>query len=320
MSRTKTPKGRPEAPISTVERETGLSKDTLRVWERRYGFPLPRRNSQGERMYPPEQIEKLRIISRLLDRGMRPAQLMKVPLKELIARAQAPGPLAAEARHGAASPAPGSGLSEALEYLKRYDEAGLRAQLSRALLRLGLQRFAIEFVAPLNELVGEAWARGELAVSQEHMYTEQMQHLLRQGIVSIQPGAPEPSVMLTTLPGEEHQLGILMAHACLAAEGAQCLSLGVQTPAMDIAEAARRREVDAIGLSFSEALKLNVAYGMLQDLRAIVPAGIEIWAGGRLWTRARREVAGVRFMTLLTQIPEALAALRVRRSRPALDS
>jgi hypothetical protein len=25
--------------IAAVERETGLGKDTLRVWERRYGFP-----------------------------------------------------------------------------------------------------------------------------------------------------------------------------------------------------------------------------------------------------------------------------------------
>ena len=303
-----------------VERETGLSKDTLRVWERRYGFPMPRRNSQGERMYPPEQIEKLRIISRLLDRGLRPAQLTKIPLKELMARARAPGPLPAEARRGAAGASPGPGMAETLEHLKRYDEAALRAELSRALLRLGLQRFAIEFAAPLNELVGEAWARGELAVSQEHMYTEQMQHLLRQGIVSIQPGAREPSIMLTTLPGEEHQLGILMAHACLAAEGAQCFSLGVQTPAMDIAEAARRRGVDAIGLSFSEALKLNVAYAMLEDLRALVPPGIEIWAGGRLWTRARRQIPGVRFLTLLTQIPEVLGALRVRRTRRTLAS
>jgi len=30
--------------ISAVERDTGLSKDTLRVWERRYGFPKPLRD------------------------------------------------------------------------------------------------------------------------------------------------------------------------------------------------------------------------------------------------------------------------------------
>ena len=37
--------------ISQVERDTGLSKDTLRMWERRYGFPQPSRDEFGERLY-----------------------------------------------------------------------------------------------------------------------------------------------------------------------------------------------------------------------------------------------------------------------------
>ena len=48
--------------ISAVERDTGLSKDTLRVWERRYGFPNPVRDALGERLYPVEQVERLRLI------------------------------------------------------------------------------------------------------------------------------------------------------------------------------------------------------------------------------------------------------------------
>jgi methylmalonyl-CoA mutase cobalamin-binding subunit len=303
------------ATIATVERETGLSKDTLRVWERRYGFPLPARDRHGERLYPPDQVEKLRVISRLLDRGLRPGRLMNVPLAELIERFRALDPLpGADARDGA----PGALtplLEESLGLLESYDEPALRAQLAQALLRLGLQRFVIEFVAPLNELVGDAWARGDITVSQEHLYTEQMQHLLRQGLGSIQAAGQRPSVLLTTLPGEVHQLGLLMAHVCLAAEGVRCVSLGVQTPASDIVQAALRQGIDVVGLSFSEALKLSVAYGMLEDIRARVPPGIEIWAGGKLWIRARRPVAGVRFVTQLAQIPAALAAHRESRAR-----
>jgi MerR family transcriptional regulator, light-induced transcriptional regulator len=304
---------RPAASISTAERETGLSKDTLRMWERRYGFPVPTRDKHGERVYPPEQVDKLRVISRLLDRGLRPRQLVKVALPELIERFEAREPAGAGATLAPL-------MEEAIGLLKVYDEAGLRVQLSRALLRLGLQRFVIEFAAPLNERVGAAWSRGEIAISQEHLYAEQMQQLLRQGIGAIYAGAQEPSVMLTTLPGEEHQLGLLMAHVCLASEGVRCLCLGTQTPAWDIAQAARAQGIDAVGLSFSEALKLNVAYGMLEDLRARVPAHIEIWAGGRLWTRARRPVPGVRFITLLTQIPGVIAEHRKREVRHALRS
>lgn len=311
MSRTNTPQRKVQATIATVERETGLSKDTLRVWERRYGFPLPKRDRRGERLYPPEQVERLRVISRLLDRGMRPGQVMNLPLPKLIERSRAREPVPAEGAAAADSLAPP--MEEAVRLLESYDEAGLRAHLSRVLLRLGLQRFVVEFAAPLNELVGDAWSRGDIAVSQEHLYTEQMQHLLRQGVGSMASGTQQPIVMLTTLPGEEHQLGLLMAQACLAIEGARCISLGLQTPASDIAQLVRRQRIDVVGLSFSENLKLNVAYGMLEDLRTRLPADIDLWAGGKLWTRVRRPLPGVRFVSLLTQIPGALAATREGR-------
>jgi MerR family transcriptional regulator, light-induced transcriptional regulator len=303
----------PHATIGNVERATGLSKDTLRAWERRYGFPEPERDVHGERLYPPEQVAKLGVISRLLDRGLRPGRLVNLPMSQLIERIEASARATAPRAAGVAESEHLPLMEEALGLLKDYDEAALRAQLSRILLRLGLQRFTIEFAAPLTERVGDAWSRGEISISQEHLYSEQMHHLLRQGIGAVYPGTQQPSVMLTTLPGEEHQLGLLMAHACLAIEGARCISLGVQTPASEIAEAAVARKVDAVGLSFSEALKLNVAYDALEDLRARVPPSVEIWAGGHLWTRARRSVPGVRFITQLAQIPDVLAAHRKRR-------
>jgi methanogenic corrinoid protein MtbC1 len=48
-----------------------------------------------------------------------------------------------------------------------------------------------------------------------------------------------PRILLTTLPQERHGLGLLMAEAMCVAEGAHCISLGVQTPLIDIVEAAR---------------------------------------------------------------------------------
>lgn len=306
----------PMAGIAAVERDTGLSKDVLRMWERRYGFPRPQRDRRGERVYPPEQVEKLRVIRRLLDGGMRPGRLMRLPLAELLER------VAGEPRPAAAGGEPTGGallpmMERVIGGLRQHDEGGVRAQLSRVLLRLGLQRFAIEFVAPLNELVGEAWARGDITVGQEHLYAEQMQQLLRQGIGSIPEGERRPTVLLTTLPGEAHQLGLLLAQLCLALEGARCVSFGVQTPPSDIVNAAREQGVDAVGVSFSEALKLNVAYDMLEDLRSRLPAEVEIWAGGRLWVRARRPLSGVRFVTDLTQIPQVLAVHRESRARQA---
>ncbi|MDQ5941447.1 MAG: MerR family transcriptional regulator, light-induced transcriptional regulator, partial [Pseudomonadota bacterium] len=64
----------PAFTIGAVERDTGLAKDTLRVWERRYGFPQPERDANGERLYPAAQVERLRLIKRLMDQGFRPGK------------------------------------------------------------------------------------------------------------------------------------------------------------------------------------------------------------------------------------------------------
>ena len=74
--------------IAEVERETGLGKDTLRVWERRYGFPVPMRDKLGERVYPDEQVQRLRLLKRLLDAGHRPGKVVPLPAERLQALLQ----------------------------------------------------------------------------------------------------------------------------------------------------------------------------------------------------------------------------------------
>src|ERR1700739_5171159 len=69
--------------IAAVERDTGLSKDTLRVWERRYRFPLPARDTSGERVYSRQDVEKLRVLKRLLDQGHRPGKAIALAIDQL---------------------------------------------------------------------------------------------------------------------------------------------------------------------------------------------------------------------------------------------
>ena len=292
------------ATISTVERETGLSKDTLRVWERRYGFPKPSRDHNGERVYPDDQVENLHVIRQLMNRGVRPGKIVAASLAELSGRVND----LSKAEHADAPDV--SPMQDLLVLLKAHNVTALRQQLAQDLLRLGLQRFVLDMVAPLNVLVGVAWAQGRIALFEEHLYTEQIQHLLRQAIGAASQAGQAPRVLLTTLPGEEHQIGLLMAHACLAVEGAQCISLGVQTPAADIAQAARAHRAHIVGLSFSPAMQVRVASNALAALRQRLDPEIELWAGGSIWLRAHKRIPGARTITALAQIPQALADWR----------
>ena len=76
-----------------------------------------------------------------------------------------------------------------------------------------------------------------------------------------------PRVLLTTLPGEQHGLGLLMVEALLVPEGAQCISLGTQTPIDDIRNAALAHKVHVVALSFSAAFPLRQAGEGLATLR-----------------------------------------------------
>lgn len=93
--------------------------------------------------------------------------------------------------------------------------------------------------------------RGDLQVFEEHLYTEQVVVLLRAAINPFPRMQGSPRVLLTTLPGEHHALGLLMVEALLMPEGAHCISLGVQTPLEDIRRAALAHNVHLVALSFS---------------------------------------------------------------------
>jgi DNA-binding transcriptional MerR regulator/methylmalonyl-CoA mutase cobalamin-binding subunit len=294
-----------ELPIAAVERDTGLSKDTLRVWERRYGFPQPGRDAAGERLYPAEQVERLRVIARLLNAGERPGQIVALPLAELRQRLQASMPL-------------GRGMAleqEALlTMLRRCEIMELRRTLNQAVMRLGLARFITEQLAPLTVHVGEAWMRGEIQVFEEHMYTESVVAVLRGALggSAALPSPGMPRVLLGTLPQEHHLLGLLMAETMLSLEGCECVSLGANTPVAEIVRAAQANRAQIVGLSFSPASNTPQLQQSLLDLRAQLPANVQLWAGGSHPALRKRLPAGVVAVDRLEQIPELLAVWKAQ--------
>jgi methylmalonyl-CoA mutase cobalamin-binding subunit len=289
--------------IGAVERETGLSKDVLRMWERRYGFPDPLRDDNAERLYPPEQVAKLRAIKRLMDTGMRPGKLMRRSLGELNTLADT---RAGPRREGAAPALE----RDVIGLVKGHNAPALQHALANLLMRQGLQRFVLDTLVPLNRAIGEAWMRGELQVFEEHLYTEQIQVALHAAINAFPRQTGAPRVLLTTFPGEQHGIGLLMVEALLVPEGTQCISLGTQTPIEDIRSAALAHKVHIVALSFSAAFPLRQAGEGLAMLRRHVAAPTALWAGGEMTRRLRKSLPGVRLIADLADVGPALKAWR----------
>jgi len=291
--------------IAAVERDTGISKDTLRIWERRYGFPLPLRDAAGERVYPAEQVQRLRLLKRLLDAGHRPGRVVPAEMAalEVLFKQQTDAAAAVSASPGAVSV---EELDRYLEVLRAHDVEGLRRMLSQAVMRMGLGSAVLNLIAPLTTQVGENWMRGELEVFEEHIFSESLQLVLRQAVQAMPrlAMAERPRVLLTTLPGEQHGLGLLMVEAMLTLEGCQCLSLGVQTPLEELPRAAAAHRADIVGLSFSGYLSAGAVQRGLASLRGLLNPAIELWVGGRspALQQRRLAVAGVHYIAELAEV------------------
>ncbi|MEK9720971.1 MAG: MerR family transcriptional regulator [Quisquiliibacterium sp.] len=289
--------------IAAVERDTGLPKDTLRVWERRYGFPSPGRDANGERVYRAAEVEKLRMVRRLVDAGYRPGKIIGHDLAQLRELAErAPDAVAVKPVDQTLL----ANLENLLALLREHRVDDLRQALAQAVLRQGLERFVLAVCEPLTRMVGETWARGELQIFEEHLYTESMQAVLRNAITSIPVQAKRPKVLLTTVPTEQHGLGLLMAEAVMALEGCTCISLGTQTPVAEIARAASAQRADVVALSFSTIQNPRAVRDSLTELRTAIPAQAEIWAGGASAALKRRPPPGVVAICELAQIRAAV--------------
>jgi methanogenic corrinoid protein MtbC1 len=311
--------------IAAVERDTGIAKDTLRVWERRYDFPKPLRDANDDRAYPIDQVEKLRLLKRLLDQGHRPGRVVPLPIEELRQLNIKPA-VDTEAVHAHSPVISQEEMSRYLDLLRSHQTEALRLALSTTMMKIGLDRFVIELVAPLIKNIGEYWADGKIEIHEEHLFTEQIKHLLRTAINSVPRGhtgqnedLARPRILLTTFPQEQHSLGLLMAEALMALEGCVCVSLGTQTPILEIAQAARAQKADIVALSFSSQINQNQVVDGLKELQSKLAPGVEVWAGGDNQALKKRPPEHVKILTALQDISESIKHWRTQQKNQELS-
>jgi DNA-binding transcriptional MerR regulator len=281
--------------IGVVERDTGIGRDTLRVWERRYGFPEPERSEKGERKYSEKQLRQLQRIRRLLDQGMRPGKLLPLGeegLDELEASLQSEQSVQLEQT-----------VSELIEAIHSADAELLESLLQRQYQQQGMQGFILKTVVPLLNTVGEFWARGKLQIFQEHFLSQQLIRFLNTEIAKLQRHARKPRVLLATLPGEEHTLGLLMVAAMLSSHGVSTINIGAEVPMDQIGHAVEQFNVDIVGITFSGAYQYRNIRPHLIELRELIPDDIEIWTGGEGVRRLRKLPVGITKFSTLEKLP-----------------
>ena len=270
-------------PIRAAARMTGLTVDTLRAWERRYGAVTPRRGDRGRR-YTATDLDRLRRLAALVTQGHPIGTIAARPDTELSALLKA---------HAATAPSrslPGAVASMAplTEALDRYDLDEIEAVLTRHAAVLTPRELVFSVLLPLLRDLGDRWERGALRPSQEHLVSAIVRSVLGGLLrVTARPAAT-PRIVFATPSGERHELGLLCAALLAASAGYGVLYLGPDLPAIDIAHAATKGGASVVVVSLT-----TPGAAAMKEVKALrrLTVGFELWVGG---PEARRllEIAG----------------------------
>lgn len=251
-------------PIAVVAERTGLSRDVLRVWERRYGAVEPDRTAGGQRLYSDQHVERFRLLAAATRHGRNIGLVATLPndeLKQLIdgdrAAMDRPSASGLDTRDGTRF-ATRDGTREgkaidivdtALACVLAYDAAKLDRVLRRAIAELGLLAVLENIIPHFMLRIGEEWVAERLTIAHEHLASAAVMAVTLDAIRTVPDNADAPRILVATPAGELHGIGAALVAAAAALDGWTIVYLGVDVPAREIAAAAEAVNARVVGLS-----------------------------------------------------------------------
>lgn len=263
-------------PIRTVSQLTGINPVTLRAWERRYGLIEPTRTDKGHRLYSQADVDRINRILLLLDQGVALSQM-----DDALEREQSTAP---EADHADLWSRYRDRIVSAIA---RFDEAGLDRIYNEMLALYPLALVIQRIIVPLLRYIGHRWERGEGLVAEEHFFHVFLRNKLGAQFHHLRRSGRGPRLLAACLPGEQHEIGLLLFAHAAAERGFRLIVLGADQPLAELPDVLRRCHADAIVLSGGIEPDLD---NLTRHLTAMVrQVEVPVFVGGRTATRHEAE-------------------------------
>ena len=265
--------------IGELSKRTGISTHTLRMWEKRHETPQSIRLPSGHRRYLPEEVERLQTVAQALKLGFRAGKVVggtQEELNQLLGLGTKDS-----TRVPPSIPINDSSiLNQWIDWITRYDEENFELEMHQQWGKRGPLEFITHLAAPLVIRIGKEWEWGNFSIAQEHFAMGILNNFLASRWRKQNERKDGPTVILTTLPGESHILGLQMCAAVISVTNWKIISLGLDVPEEEIATTVECCGSPLLCVSISEWYGASNAKPILWRLRKQLGRHTEIMVGG----------------------------------------
>ncbi len=258
-------------PIRTVSELTGVNSITLRAWENRYGLIEPIRKASGHRLYTQEHIDLINRVVGLLDRGMRIGQVKA----EVAAGDDSESGHVDEVQNNWRRY-----INGMIAAIIRFDENSLERTYAEALSHYPVRLVTEKLLSPVLKELGERWISGQGSVAEEHFFGFYLRNKLGARFHHRVKNQTGPKLLMACLPGDLHEVGLLLFALDASDHGFQTILLGANMPLGEIPDAVRKTASDALVLSGTIEPGEEIIKGQLPKL--VQNLQVPVFLGGNV--------------------------------------
>lgn len=281
-------------PIRTVASLTGVKAITLRAWERRYGLIRPTRTRTGHRLYTHSDIEQIRKVLALLDRGIQISRVGEALESENVQGGSRSSPWHTYLERMAAA-------------ITRFDEDALDAIYDEVLSVHSIERVTEELLLPSLARLGERWKDRPGGIAEEHFLAAYLRSKLGARLQRPSRYARGPRLLAACAPLEHHEIGLMLFALEARAAGFRIILLGADNPLPELAAAHRQAQSDALIISSSVGSVPWVYEGELATL--VQRVKVPVFVGGATAVVHRKAVVQAGAVPLGTEARDGLGLI-----------
>lgn len=255
---------------------TGLSKEVLRVWEKRYRLVSPQRGSNRYRLYTEEDLKILKYLVKEIELGQSIGELASLGKDEILTRVNSEESKKTKDETYTTDPL----IKDLEKCLTPLDQPAFEERLREIIALLPFEEVFKRVLVPLQIRVGELWFDGKLDISVEHYVTIQVKQKLF-AVMNMMGTRNGPQVVIACPPWELHEIGAQMVAYHCATLGCQTTLLGANLPLENLIHFCTNTNPDVVVLSFTSPVSENNSRVLFAEISKHILPLCPIVVGGQ---------------------------------------